>query len=153
MDGAEENILVGYSATGMIEATDAHSIRYTSRAKGDPLGTMTGPEAIIFTGTRNVVNEPAVARTLGRWHTRIASARFPAGADFGQCQPATCTVRPASAPTNVTASVAGTNQIMVSWTGITPTPGSYAIERAVGAVGSEGLYLLRLRPRLLQQFH
>ena len=28
----------------------------------------------------------------------------------------------------------------MTWTGITPTPGSYAIERAVGAVGSEGLY-------------
>ncbi len=170
MDGAE-NILVGYSTTGMIEATDAHSIRYTSRAKSDPLGTMTGPETIIFTGTRNIVNEPNVSPArwgdytstsidpfddctfwhaneyyaLGGvdnsdWHTRIASARFPAGTDFGQCQPTTCTSRPTSAPTNVTASVPGTNQIMVSWTGITPTPGSYAIERAVGAVGSEGLY-------------
>ena len=29
---------------------------------------------------------------------------------------------------------------MLTWTGITPTPGSYAIERAIGAVGSEGLY-------------
>ena len=28
----------------------------------------------------------------------------------------------------------------MTWTGITPTPGSYAIERAIGAVGSEGLY-------------
>ena len=146
MDGAE-NILVGYSATGTVEATDAHSIRYTGRAKSDPLGTMTVPETIIFTGTRNIVNEPTVSParwgdytstsidpaddctfwhaneyyavgglTNGDWHTRIASAAFPAGTDFGQCQPTTCTVRPTSAPTIGTASAPGTNQIMVTWT-------------------------------------
>ena len=136
MDGAE-NIIVGYSATGTVEATDAHSIRYTGRAKSDPLGTMTAPEAIIFTGTRNIVNDPAGASpgrwgdytstsidpaddctfwhaneyyaiggaTNADWHTQIASASFPAGTGAGQCQPATCTTRPTSAPTIGTASV------------------------------------------------
>ena len=170
MDGAE-NILVGYSATGTVEATDAHSIRYTARAKSDPLGTMTAPEAIIFTGTRNIVNQTNVSparwgdytstsidpaddctfwhvneyyaiggATNGDWHTRIASARFPAGTGAGQCQPTTCTTRPASAPTGVGASAIAPNQIQVSWTAIAPAPGSYAIERAPGTLGSEGLY-------------
>src|ERR1043165_3200509 len=74
------------------------------------------------------------------WRTRIASANFSPGSGAGQCQPTTCTSRPATAPTIGTASIPGTNQIQITWTGITPTPGSYAIERAVGAVGSEGLY-------------
>jgi hypothetical protein len=39
-----------------------------------------------------------------------------------------------------TATTPGDNQITVTWTGITPTPGAYAIERAEGACGSEGLY-------------
>ena len=75
MDGAE-NILVGYSATGTLEATDAHSIRYTGRAKSDPLGTMTGPETIIFTGTRNVVNEPTVSPA--RWGDYTSTSIDPA---------------------------------------------------------------------------
>ncbi len=166
MDGAE-NILVGYSATGTVEATDAHSIRYTGRAKNDPLGMMTGPEVVIFTGTRNVVNETNVSparwgdytstsidpfddctfwhnneyylaggTTNANWHTRVASASFP----VGQCQPTTCTSRPASAPIIGTTSTPGPNQIQVTWAAITPAAGSYAIERAVGAIGSEGLY-------------
>ncbi len=166
MDGAE-NILVGYSATGTLNGTDNHSIRYTGRAKGDPLGTMTAPEAIIFTGTRNVVNQPNVSparwgdynsmssdpaddctfwyvneyyaiggTTNGNWRTRVASSSFPAG----QCAPTTCTSRPASAPTIGTAASVGNNQIQITWTGISPAPGSYAIERAIGAAGSEGLY-------------
>jgi hypothetical protein len=171
MDGAE-NILVGYSATGTVEATDAHSIRYTARAKSDPLGTMTAPETIIFTGTRNIVNDPAGlspgrwgdytstsidpaddctfwhaneyyaigGATNADWHTQIASASFPPGSAAGHCQPTTCTTRPSSAPTIGTASVPGNNQITITWTGISPVPGSYAIERAIGPVGSEGLY-------------
>jgi len=63
MDGAE-NILVGYSTTGKTTLSDNHSIRYTARAKSDPLGTMTAPETIIFTGTRNIQNSVA---TPGRW--------------------------------------------------------------------------------------
>jgi hypothetical protein len=172
MDGAE-NILVGYSASGLTNGTDNHSIRYTGRAKTDPLGTMTGPETIIFTGTRNIVNtmtnperwgdytsvsiDPADDCTFwhaneyylsggstgsgnANWKTRIASARFPAGTGAGQCPSTTCTSRPVSAPTIGTASVSGANQITVTWSGISPTPGSYAIERAIGAAGSEGLY-------------
>jgi hypothetical protein len=171
MDGAE-NILVGYSATGTVEATDAHSIRYTGRAKSDSLGTMTAPETIIFTGTMNILNDPAGAEP-GRWgdytsmsidpaddctfwyaneyyavggfdnadwHTRVASASFPVGTGAGQCQPTTCTTRPSSAPIIGTASVPGNNQITITWTGITPAPGSYAIERAIGPAGGEGLY-------------
>jgi hypothetical protein len=167
-DGAGD-ILVGYSATGTLEATDAHSIRYTGRAQNHPLGTMTVPETIIFTGTRNEVADNTLGTLPGRWgdytstsidpaddctfwhaneyyaaggatnfewHTRVASASFSAA----QCQPTTCTSRPTSAPTIGTASAIAPNQIQVTWTGITPTPGSYAIERAIGAVGSEGLY-------------
>ena len=76
MDGAE-NILVGYSATGTLEATDAHSIRYTGRAKSDPLGTMTGPETIIFTGTRNKVNDPGGV-SPGRWGDYTSTSIDPA---------------------------------------------------------------------------
>ena len=65
-DGAE-NILVGYSATGKTPVTDNHSIRYTGRAKNDPLGTMTVPEAIIFTGTRDEVAENTGGNLPGRW--------------------------------------------------------------------------------------
>ena len=70
------------------------------------------------------------------WSTKIASVAF----SPGQCQPTTCTTRPASAPTGVTASVTGPNQIQVSWTPISPAAGSYAIERADGAPGSEEPY-------------
>jgi hypothetical protein len=58
MDGAE-NILLGYSTTGKTNLTENHSIRYTGRAKSDPLGTMTAPETSIVTGNRNT--------TGGRW--------------------------------------------------------------------------------------
>ncbi|HYR22550.1 MAG TPA: dockerin type I domain-containing protein [Chthoniobacterales bacterium] len=166
MDGGE-NILVGYSATGTVEATDAHSIRYTARTKTDPLGTMTAPESIIFTGTRNIVADP-VGVMIGRWgdytstsidpaddctfwhaneyyalggatnsnwHTRIGSSSYPAP----QCQPTTCTTRPSTAPTIGTASAIAPNQIQVTWTGITPAPGSYAIERAI-FTGGDSLY-------------
>ena len=68
MDGAE-NILVGYSATGTVEATDAHSIRYTGRAKSDPLGTMTGPETIIsYRHPKYSERTDRLARALGRLH-------------------------------------------------------------------------------------
>jgi hypothetical protein len=75
-----------------------------------------------------------------QWSTRIASATFPAGSGAGQCPPTTCITRPATQPLIGTATVPGDNQITVTWTGITPTPGAYAIERAEGACGSEGLY-------------
>jgi hypothetical protein len=70
------------------------------------------------------------------WSTRIASVRF----SPNQCQPTTCTTRPTAAPTGVTASATAPNQIQLSWTAISPAAGSYAIERAPGAPGSEGLY-------------
>ncbi len=169
MDGAE-NILLGYSTTGKTNGTENHSVRYTGRSKGDPLGTMTAPETTIVTGTRNITNtanapgrwgdytsmssDPADDCTFwyvnqfyqttptgnGNWRTQIASSRFPAGTGFGECQALNCATRPASAPTIGTATVPGTNQIRVAWTGIAPQPGSYAIERAIGAPGSEGLY-------------
>jgi hypothetical protein len=167
-DGAG-NILVGYSATGTVEATDAHSIRYTGRANNHPLGTMTVPEAIIVTGNRNETADNTLGTLPGRWgdyssmsidpaddctfwyateyykqpgatnfewSTRIASASFSAT----QCQPSTCTNRPTSAPNISTASAIAPNQIQVTWAAITPAAGSYAVERAIGAVGSEGLY-------------
>ena len=164
------NMIVGYTATGTNEPTDAHSIRYTGRAANHPRGTMTVPEAIIHTGTRNEVSDNVAGALPGRWgdysstsidpaddctfwivgeyydrlngvtnfdwSTKIASASFSAS----QCQPSTCTARPTSAPTIGTASVPGPNQIDITWTGVTPTPGSYAIERAIGAPGSEGIY-------------
>jgi hypothetical protein len=74
------------------------------------------------------------------WSTRIASAAFPAGSGAGQCPPTTCVTRPDGEPVIGTATAPGDNQITVTWTGITPTPGAYAIERAEGACGTEGLY-------------
>jgi hypothetical protein len=160
MDSAE-NILIGYSATGQINGSDNHSIRYTGRAKNDPPGTMTGPEVTIVTGTANNLNsrwgdytsmsvDPFDDCTLwyvsqyfaatSNWSTRVASVRFPAGNGAGQCPATSCVARPSSAPTIGTATVPGDNRIRVTWTGIAPTPGAYAIERADGACGSEGLY-------------
>ncbi len=169
MDGAE-NILVGYSTTGKTNGTENHSIRYTGRAKGDPLGTMTVPEATIVTGTRNITNtvntpgrwgdyssmsiDPADDCTFwyvnqfyttgntgnGNWKTQVASSRFDAGTGMGQCQASTCATRPTQAPTIGTATASGNNQINVTWTGIAPAPGSYAIERAVVTGGNPGIY-------------
>jgi hypothetical protein len=52
MDGAE-NILVGYTTTGKTAGSENHTQRYTARAKSDPPGLMTAPEATIVTGTAN----------------------------------------------------------------------------------------------------
>jgi hypothetical protein len=168
-DGAE-NMIVGYSATGTLEATDAHSIRYTGRAKNHPLGTMTVPETIIFTGNRNETADNTLGLLPGRWgdyssmsidpaddctfwyaneyyqqgngvtnfdwSTRIGSTSFSAA----QCGPSTCTTRPSSAPAIGSATPIAPNQIQITWTAIAPAAGSYAIERAIGAAGSEGLY-------------
>jgi hypothetical protein len=167
-DGAG-NMIVGYSATGTINGVDNHSIRYTGRASNHPLGTMTVPETIIFTGQSNIVSDPTAPVRVGRWgdytstsidpaddctfwhvneyyglnsaanfdwRTRIASVNF----SPTQCQPSACTTRPANAPTGVAASATATNQIQVTWTAVAPAVGSYAIERAVGAPGSEGPY-------------
>ena len=161
MDSAE-NILVGYTATGKTAGSENHSSRYTGRAKGDPPGLMTVPEATIVTGTAdNESNsrwgdyssmsiDPAddctfwyvsqYYATTNAWSTQIASAVFPAGSGAGQCQAATCTVRPPTQPLIGTATTPADNQITVTWTGITPTPGAYAIERAQGVCGAEGLY-------------
>ncbi len=160
MDTAE-NILLGYSTTGKTAGSENHSIRYTGRAKGDPAGTMTVPETTIATGTANNNNnrwgdytsmsiDPfddctfwyvnQYFTTLGNWKTRIASSVFPPGSGAGECPATTCNTRPATAPAIGAATVPGDNQITVSWTGIAPTPGSYAIERADGACGSEGPY-------------
>jgi hypothetical protein len=162
MDGSE-NILVGYSATGTVEATDAHSIRYTARTKTDPLGTMTAPEAIIFTGTRNITNDPA-GLTIGRWGDYSSMSSDPAddctfwyvnqyyalggtsngawhtrigssGYPAPQCQPSSCTTRPTAAPIIGTASAIAPNQIQLTWSAVVPAPGSYAIERAIFAPG------------------
>jgi hypothetical protein len=158
---AGENIVVGYSTTGLTAGTDNQSVRYTGRAKTDPPGTMTVPEAIVVTGTANnnngrwgdytcmsvdpiddctlfYVNQYFTA--LGSWSTRISSALWPAGSGAGQCPAAGCTSRPTSAPVIGSATIPGNNQITVSWTGIVPTPGAYAIERADGVCGSEGMY-------------
>ena len=164
MDTAE-NILVGYTTSGKTAGSENHSSRYTGRAKGDPPGTMTVPEATIITGTANntahsrwgdyfsMSSDPAddctfwfvsqYYATNNSWSTRIASAVFPAGTGAGQCPVTTCVTRPPLQPSGLSATAPGDNQITVSWTGITPTPGAYAIERADGACGSEGLY----RPR------
>src|SRR5262249_60742203 len=55
MDSAE-NMLVGYSTTGLTNGTDNHSLRYTGRAKTDAPGTMTAPETTIAQGTANNTN-------------------------------------------------------------------------------------------------
>jgi hypothetical protein len=152
MDSAE-NILVGYTTGGKIDGIDNHSSRYTGRAKSDPPGVMTASETTIVTGTaNNTVNDfwgdyasmsvdPAddctfwyvspYFTTTNSWSTRIASAAFPAGSGAGQCQPSTCTAHSTGAPPTIgTATVTGDNQITLSWTGVSPTPGAYAIERA-----------------------
>lgn len=160
MDTAE-NVLVGYSTTGKTAGSENHSIRYTGRAKNDPLGTMTAPETTIVTGTANNTNsrwgdysslsvDPFDDCTFwyvaqyyassGNWSTRVASASFPAGAGDGQCPATTCASRPASAPVIGGASVPGDNQITVTWSPVFPTPGSYAIERADGGCGSPAYY-------------
>jgi hypothetical protein len=160
MDAAE-NILVGYSATGTANGSDNHSIRYTGRVKSDFPGTMSAPETTIATGTANNGNsrwgdytsmsiDPIddctfwyvnqYFGTASNWSTRIASAGWPTGSQPGECPAAGCLNRPVSAPAIGTASVTGDNQIAVTWTGVVPTPGTYAIERADGACGSEGLY-------------
>jgi hypothetical protein len=160
---ASENILVGYSVSGKTNTVENHSIRYTGRAKNDPLGQMTVPEGTIVTGIFNNTNnsrwgdysslslDPADDCTFwhaneyyvaanNSWSTRVTSIAFPAGVGDGQCQPTTCPSRPATAPAITGATVPGLNQIQVTWNGIAPQPGAYAIERAVGACGSEGPY-------------
>ncbi len=164
MDAAE-NVLLGYSTSGKTNMTENHTIRYTGRAKDDPLGTMTAPEVTIGTGIRNNTSnnrwgdytsmsvdpfddctfwyvDQYIPTATSSWGTRIASAAWPAGSGPGQCSASTCdpAARPAAAPTIGSATPTGANQIVVSWTGIAPTPGAYAIERASGACGSEGLY-------------
>jgi hypothetical protein len=156
-----ENVIVGYSTSGKTNGSENHSIRYTSRAKGDAPGTMPGPEAIIATGTANNTNsrwgdytsmsvDPVddcalwhvnqYFTTTGSWSTRVASAAFPPGVGPGQCPASACPVRPTATPTIGTATVPADNRITITWTGAVPTPGSYAIERAEGACGSEGDY-------------
>ncbi len=161
MDSAE-NILVGYSASGTSDGIDNHSIRYTGRAKADPPGTMTAPETIIATGTANEESsvrwgdytsmsiDPSDDCTfwyvnqyfpvLDAWSTQVASATFPSGSGAGQCLASACNTRPGLQPAMGTPAVPGSNQVTVSWTGIVPAPGAYAIERAEGTCGTEGLY-------------
>jgi hypothetical protein len=161
MDSAE-NVLVGYTTTGKTAGTENHSSRYTGRAKGDPPGSMTVPETTIFTGTANNTSntrwgdyasmsvDPTDDCTFwfvsqyyavqNAWSTRIASAAYPSGTGSGQCAPTACGTRPPTQPLIGTATVPGDNQITVTWSGVTPTPGAYAIERADGACGSEGLW-------------
>jgi hypothetical protein len=160
MDAAE-NILMGYSTSGKTNGSENHSIRYTGRNKGDPPGLVTVPEVTIATGTANNNNyrwgdynsmsiDPFDDCTFwyvnqyylstGVWSTRVASATWPPGSGSGQCPAAGCSARPGSAPMIGTATIPGDNQITVTWTGIAPTPGAYAIERADGVCGSEGLY-------------
>jgi hypothetical protein len=161
MDHAE-NVLVAYTASGKTAGSENHSTRYTGRAKADPQGQMTVPETTIFTGTANnvgnsrwgdyasMVIDPVddctfwstsqYYGTTNAWSTRIASAVYPAGTGAGQCQASTCTNRPATIPLNLTATTPADNQITVSWSPMTPTPGSYVVERTVGTCAAEGLY-------------
>ncbi|HEX5044555.1 MAG TPA: hypothetical protein VFV75_16750 [Candidatus Polarisedimenticolaceae bacterium] len=160
MDGAE-NLLVGYSTTGLTAGSDNHSIRYTGRARTDPPGTMTVPEGVIATGTANNTNsrwgdytsmsaDPFDDCTLwyvnqyftaaGSWSTRVASASFPSGSGAGQCPPTACTTRPTFPPGIGAATVVGDNQVRVNWTVLGPVPGSWTVERAEGTCASPGLY-------------
>ncbi|HEX6853301.1 MAG TPA: hypothetical protein VF139_18030 [Candidatus Polarisedimenticolaceae bacterium] len=160
MDTAE-NILVGYSTTGLTAGSDNHSIRFTGRSKDDPLGSMTVAETTIVTGTANNTNarwgdytsmsvDPfddctfwyvgQYFATAGNWSTRVASAAWPNGSGAGFCPATACTTRPPSAPTIGAATVPADNRITVSWTGLVPAPGAYAIERADGTCANPGLY-------------
>ena len=62
------------------------------------------------------------------------------GAEPGNARVTTCNARPTFTPTIGSATVPGDNQITVTWTAVAPTPGAYAIERADGVCGSEGLF-------------
>lgn len=160
MDTAE-NLLVGYSTTGLAAGSDNHSIRFTGRSKDDPLGSVTVAETTIVTGTANNTNarwgdyasmsvDPFDDCTFwyvgqyftsaGNWSTRIASAAWPNGSGPGFCPATSCTTRPSSAPTIGSAAPTGENQVTVPWTGLVPAPGSYAIERADGTCANPGLY-------------
>ena len=160
MDGAE-NLLIGYSTSGKVPGAENHSIRTTGRARNDPLGVMTIAETTIATGTANSTQprwgdyssmsaDPYDDCTLWYvnqyyaspdvWSTRVASASFPAGSGDGQCPPTACTARPPAPPAVTAATVEGDNRLRVSWTGNVPSPGSYAVERADGPCGGEGLY-------------
>ncbi len=63
MDGAGD-IVLGYSTSGKANKTDNQSIRYTSRAPADALGTMPGPEQQI--GPNGIGNEPLLGAAPGR---------------------------------------------------------------------------------------
>jgi hypothetical protein len=161
MDTAE-NILVGYSTSGKTAGSENHSSRYTGRAKGDPPGLMTVLENTIVTATANETDNSRWGdyhsmssdpdddctfwfvsqyyATENLWSTQIASIVFPPGSGPGQCPVTTCLTRPTLQPQGTSATVPGDNQITVSWTGINPTPGAYAIERAQGACSSQALY-------------
>jgi hypothetical protein len=43
-------------------------------------------------------------------------------------------------PTIGAANAPGNNQIKISWSPVSPAAGSYAVERADGVCGSEGMY-------------
>ena len=124
---------------------------------------MTAPETVVVTGTANnpggrwgdyasmsvdpfddctfwYVSQYFAAPFGSGWSTQIASAVFPAGSGAGQCPPTTCVTRPGAQPLIGTATVPGDNQITVTWTGVTPAPGAYAIERAEGTCAAAGLY-------------
>src|ERR1041384_4317243 len=72
------NIIVGYSASGTMDGTDNHSIRYTGRASTHPLGTMTVPETIIFTGQRHIVSDPTSPVRIARWGDYTSTSIDPA---------------------------------------------------------------------------
>ena len=123
MDGSH-NMLLGYSASGTANGTDNHSMRYTGRAKDDPLGTMTAPEGIMVTGTRNetgttrwgdytsMSSDPAddctfwyvnqfypTGSTNGTWRTQVASADSPKGPQWANAKAARAPrVQPALRP-------------------------------------------------------
>ena len=127
MDGSH-NMLIGYSASGTVNGTDNHSMRYTGRAKDDPLGTMTAPEGIFVTGTRNetgttrwgdytsMSSDPAddctfwyvnqfypTGSTNGTWRTQVGSAHSPKGPQWANAKAARArrvqpALRPLAAP-------------------------------------------------------
>ncbi len=157
------NMILGYSTSGKTANLENHSIRATSRAAADPLGIMPGPELTLATGNRNnggprwgdytsmsvdpaddctlwYANEYYTTAGTTTWNTRISALRFPAGSGAGQCPDTTCAARPTTPPTLTSVAPGFGNQLIVTWNGMSPLPGSYAIERAVGSCANPGYY-------------
>ncbi|MDJ0840520.1 MAG: immune inhibitor A [Acidobacteriota bacterium] len=143
---ASGNIALGYNVSA--SSGTFPGLRYTGRLAGDTLGVMTQAETVIVNGSAaNASNRYGDYAAMGvdpvdgctfwftsqynvasQWSTRIASF------SFDECG---CT--PTSAPTGVSATANGNNNIDVSWNSVAGAT-SYRIYRADGTGCPAGSY-------------